>query len=65
MTKTPDVLSLVVIAITFALFSLALFSKGFTHDLLLEAGVLLVSVKSIRRFARAACVSRSDPTSPR
>lgn len=29
------------------LFILALFTKGFTHDLLLEAGVFLVSVKLI------------------
>ncbi len=37
--------SLVVIAVTFALFALALIAKGITHDLLLEAGVFLVSVK--------------------
>ncbi len=30
------------------LFTAALFLKGFTHDLLLEAGVFLVSVKLIR-----------------
>jgi len=36
-----------VILITAALFILALFTKGFTHDLLLEAGVLLVSIKII------------------
>lgn len=29
------------------LFVAALFTKGFTHDLLLEAGVLLVSIKII------------------
>ena len=39
--------SLAVIIITFILFALALFTKGFTHDLLLEAGVFLVSVKLI------------------
>jgi hypothetical protein len=39
--------SLAVIAITFILFVLALFTKGFTHDLLLEAAVFLVSVKLI------------------
>lgn len=37
----------VVIAITFILFVAALFTKGFTNALLLEAGVLLVSVKII------------------
>ncbi|SDK70342.1 hypothetical protein SAMN04488034_101169 [Salinimicrobium catena] len=38
---------LIVIIVTFLLFTLALFTKGFTHDLLLEAGVLLVSIKLI------------------
>lgn len=42
-----DRTSLVVIVVTFILFTLALFTKGFTHDLLLEAGVFLVSVKLI------------------
>jgi len=36
-----------VIAITFILFTTALFVKGFTNALLLEAGVLLVSIKII------------------
>lgn len=39
--------SMVIIIITFILFAIALFSSGFTHDLFLEAGVLLVSVKLI------------------
>jgi hypothetical protein len=39
--------SLLVIALTFILFLAALFTSGFTHDLLLEAGVLLVSIKLI------------------
>ncbi len=39
--------SLIVIVITFILFGVALFTTGFTHDLLLEAGVFLVSVKLI------------------
>ena len=39
--------SLIVIAITFVLFVGALFAKGISHDLLLEAGVFLVSVKLI------------------
>jgi hypothetical protein len=42
-----DVGSLIVIAVTFVLFVAALFTKGLTHDLLLEAGVFLVSVKLI------------------
>ena len=39
--------SVVVIAITLLLFVWALFEKGLTHDLLLEAGVFMVSVKLI------------------
>ena len=42
-----DAGSLIVIVITFVLFVAALFTKGFTHDLLLEAGVFLISVKLI------------------
>lgn len=42
-----DIGSFIVIVITFVLFIFALFAKGFTHDLLLEAGVFLVSVKLI------------------
>ncbi len=42
-----DAGSLVIIAITFILFVSALFTKGFTHDILLEAAVFLVSVKLI------------------
>lgn len=42
--KTSDLL---VIILTFVLFILALFVKGLTKDILLEAGVLLVSVKII------------------
>jgi len=36
-----------VILVTLALFVVALFEKGLTHDKLLEAGVFLVSVKLI------------------
>ena len=39
--------NLVVITLTFILFTLALFVKGFTHDLLIEIAVFLVSVKLI------------------
>jgi hypothetical protein len=38
---------LIVIIITIILFVIALFIKGLTHDMLLEAGILLVSVKII------------------
>ena len=47
MHKHFDTGSLIVIVVTFVLFTVALFTKGFTHDLLLEAGVFLVSVKLI------------------
>ena len=52
-----DIASMVVIAVTFVLFSIAVVEKGLTHDLLLEAGVFLVSVKLIlmnAKMARAA-----------
>lgn len=42
-----DAGSLFVIVMTFVLFVAALYFTGFTHDLLLEAGVFLVSVKLI------------------
>ena len=42
-----DPSSILIIIITFVLFVVALFVKGFTKDLLLEAGVFLVSVKLI------------------
>ena len=40
-----DAGSLAVAALTLVLFAVALFEKGFTHEMLLEAGVFLVSVK--------------------
>jgi len=42
-----DPWSLTIILLTFVLFAVALFNKGFTHEVLLEAGVFLVSVKLI------------------
>ncbi|MGA3210076.1 MAG: hypothetical protein ABSD20_02150 [Terriglobales bacterium] len=45
--RSSDPWSLIVILLTLGLFVLALIVKGFTHDLLLEAGVFLVSVKLI------------------
>ncbi len=47
MNRYLDLGSIIVILITLVLFVAALFIKGFTHDLLLEAGVFLVSVKLI------------------
>jgi hypothetical protein len=37
----------IVIVLTVGLFAAALFAKGFTHDLFIKAGVLLVSTKLI------------------
>jgi len=42
-----DTTNKLVIVVTFILFAVALFATGFTKDLLLEAGVLLVSIKII------------------
>lgn len=42
-----DISSLLIILTTLVLFVAALYFTGFTHDLLLEAGVFLVSVKLI------------------
>ena len=42
-----DFASSIIIVITLVLFVFALFTKGLTHDLFLEAGVFLVSVKII------------------
>jgi len=39
--------TVLVLAVTLALFVAALFTKGFTHDLLLEVAVFLVSLKLI------------------
>lgn len=47
MIRHLDLGSIIIILVTLALFVFALFVKGFTHDLLLEAGVFLVSVKLI------------------
>lgn len=54
-----DTGSIVVIVITLVLFLLALFTKGFTHDLFLEAGVFLVSVKLILMGYRNSVVSKA------
>ncbi len=47
MKRYIDAGSIIIIVITFVLFGFALFTKGFTHDVLLEGGVFLVSVKLI------------------
>ncbi len=57
--KHFDVPSLLVIAVTLILFVLAIFTKGFTHDLLLEAGVFLVSVKLILMAYKSSVAAAS------
>jgi hypothetical protein len=52
--KSSDPWSVVVIVLTVGLFLTALFVKGFTHALFLEAGVLLVSIKLILMAQRIA-----------
>jgi hypothetical protein len=47
MGKYFDTVSITIIGVTFALFAAALFVKGLTQDILLEAGVFLVSLKLI------------------
>jgi len=47
MMKYFDPGVIIVIVITVLLFTVALFVKGFTYNLLVEAGVLLVSIKLI------------------
>lgn len=55
--KHSDGGSLVVILVTLVLFVAALFEKGFSHDVLLEAGVFLVSVKLIIMSYKSARLS--------
>ena len=58
MNKQFDFGSVLIIAITFVLFAIALFVKGLTKDLLLEAGVLLVSIKLIMMAYTNSVVSK-------
>jgi hypothetical protein len=44
--------------VTFVLFVAALFTTGLTHDLLLEAGVFLVSVKLIMMAHKNSVASK-------
>jgi hypothetical protein len=54
MSKPSDPWSIVVIVLTIALFILALFVKGFTKGLLVECGVLMVSIKLILMAQKTA-----------
>jgi hypothetical protein len=54
MNKHLDLGTQITLAITLALFVVALFEKGFTHDMLLEAGVFLVSAKLVLSAYKAS-----------
>ena len=41
------IVTIIIIVITVGLFGAALFTKGLTHDIFLESGVLLISIKII------------------
>lgn len=58
MNEHFDLGSLIVIIVTFLLFTVALFTKGFTHDLLLEAAIFLVSVKLILMAYKGSIANR-------
>jgi hypothetical protein len=53
-----DPASALVIAVTLVLFVAAVFIKGLGHDLLLEAGVFLVSVKLILMAYKSSVTAR-------
>ena len=59
MPKSSDPWSIVVIILTVALFILALFVKGFTKGLLVECGVLLVSIKLILMAKKTAVIEEN------
>lgn len=61
-TSHIDVASYVVIVVTFVLFAAAVWMKGLTHDLLLEAGVFLVSVKLILMNAKSNTATQALDT---
>jgi hypothetical protein len=61
MNKHIDLGSLIVALITLLLFLAALVTKGLAHDLFLEAGVFLVSVKIIvMAYKNSVAVGRLD-----
>jgi hypothetical protein len=53
-----DVSSIIVIVVTVILFALAVYHKGISHDLLLEAGVFLVSVKLIQSSYKSSVATK-------
>ena len=57
--RVMDVASFSTVLLTAILFIIALFEKGFTHDILLEAGVFLISVKLVLGLQKGERMSRS------
>lgn len=61
MRKHLDLWSINVIVLTLILFMVALFVKGLTHDMLLEAGIFMVSVKLIlMSYKNSIIAQRTD-----
>ena len=59
MAKHYDPWAIVVIALTLILFIAALFLKGFSHDMLLETGVFLISLKLIMMSYKNSVLARN------
>jgi hypothetical protein len=63
MSKHPyrhlDPSSTLIVTLTLGLFVVALVVKGFTHDLLLETGVFLVSAKLVLMAYKTSVVNRA------
>jgi predicted DNA-binding transcriptional regulator len=59
MNKSSDPWSIIIIILTVALFILALFVKGFTKGLLVECGVLMVSIKLILMAKKTAEIEKN------
>jgi hypothetical protein len=59
MAKHYDPWAIAVIALTLILFITALFLKGFSHDMLLETGVFLISVKLIMMSYKNSVLARN------
>jgi hypothetical protein len=54
-----DLASSATLLVTLILFVVALFEKGLTHDLLLEAGVFLISVKLVLNSHKSELMLRA------
>jgi hypothetical protein len=53
-----DLASMVTLAITVILFIIAIFTKGLTHELLLEAGIFLISLKLVLSSSKSELSSK-------